>query len=42
MITGTHVVAFSKDADATRAFLRDVLAFGAGEQGDVEMIQDFW
>ena len=27
MITGTHVMFFSKDAEADRAFLRDVLAF---------------
>lgn len=27
MITGTHVMFFSKDADADRAFLRDVLEF---------------
>ena len=27
MITGTHVMFFSKDAAADRAFLRDVLAF---------------
>lgn len=27
MITGTHVMIFSKDADADRAFLRDVLEF---------------
>jgi hypothetical protein len=28
MISGAHVVVYSKDADADRAFLRDVLAYG--------------
>ncbi len=27
MISGAHVVIYSKDADADRAFLRDVLEF---------------
>jgi catechol 2,3-dioxygenase-like lactoylglutathione lyase family enzyme len=33
MITGAHVVVFSEDADADRAFLRDVLRFGAVDAG---------
>src|SRR4051794_41854934 len=33
MITGAHVVVFSEDADADRAFLRDVLGFGAVDAG---------
>jgi catechol 2,3-dioxygenase-like lactoylglutathione lyase family enzyme len=33
MITGTHVMIFSKDADADRAFLRDVLQFNHVDAG---------
>ena len=33
MITGTHVVAFSQDAEATRAFLRDVLELRSVDAG---------
>jgi len=28
MINGAHIVLYSKDAEADRAFLRDVLKFG--------------
>jgi catechol 2,3-dioxygenase-like lactoylglutathione lyase family enzyme len=31
MINGAHIVVYSKDADADRAFLRDVLAFRSVE-----------
>ncbi len=27
MITGSHVIVYSRDADADRAFLRDVLGY---------------
>jgi catechol 2,3-dioxygenase-like lactoylglutathione lyase family enzyme len=33
MITGAHAVVFSKDADADRAFFRDVLGFAAVDAG---------
>jgi catechol 2,3-dioxygenase-like lactoylglutathione lyase family enzyme len=33
MITGAHVVIYSKDADADRAFFRDVLRFPAVDAG---------
>ena len=33
MINGAHVLLFSKDADADRAFLRDVLQFRAVDAG---------
>jgi len=33
MITGAHVVVFSKDADADRAFFRDVLGFPSVDAG---------
>jgi hypothetical protein len=34
MITGAHVVIFTKDAVAVRAFLRDALAFPSIDAGD--------
>ena len=33
MITGMHSILYSKDADATRAFLRDVLGFESVDAG---------
>lgn len=33
MISGAHVVIYSKDAEADRAFLRDVLGFGHVDAG---------
>ena len=33
MISGTHVVVYSKDADADRAFFRDVLGFKSVDAG---------
>ena len=33
MITGAHAVIFSKDADADRAFFREVLGFAAVDAG---------
>ena len=33
MITGIHALLFSKDADATRALLRDVLGFSSVDAG---------
>jgi catechol 2,3-dioxygenase-like lactoylglutathione lyase family enzyme len=33
MISGTHVVIYSKDADADRAFFRDVLGFKSVDAG---------
>jgi catechol 2,3-dioxygenase-like lactoylglutathione lyase family enzyme len=33
MITGTHVIVYSKDADADRAFFRDVLGFESVDAG---------
>jgi catechol 2,3-dioxygenase-like lactoylglutathione lyase family enzyme len=34
MITGVHAMLYTKDADADRAFLRDVLGFPAVDSGD--------
>jgi catechol 2,3-dioxygenase-like lactoylglutathione lyase family enzyme len=34
MITGTHVIVYTTDADATRAFLRDVLDLAWVDSGD--------
>ena len=34
MITGAHVVLFSRDAEADRAFFRDVLGLGFVDAGD--------
>ncbi len=34
MISGAHVVLYSKDAKADRAFLRDVLGFSSVDAGD--------
>ena len=34
MIIGTHAVLYTKDADADRAFLRDVLGFSNVDAGD--------
>ena len=33
MINGAHVIVYSKDADADRAFLRDVLSFTSVDAG---------
>ncbi|HEY2995557.1 MAG TPA: extradiol dioxygenase, partial [Methylomirabilota bacterium] len=33
MISGAHVIIYSKDADADRAFFRDVLQFPAVDAG---------
>ncbi len=33
MITGMHSILYSRDADATRAFLRDVLGFASVDAG---------
>ncbi len=33
MIFGAHVIVYSKDAEADRAFLRDVLGFGSVDAG---------
>jgi len=33
MITGAHAILYSADADADRAFLRDVLGFGSVDAG---------
>ncbi len=33
MISGAHVVIYSKDAEADRAFLRDILGFGHVDAG---------
>src|ERR671914_2316767 len=33
MITGAHAVVFSRDADALRAFFRDVLGFASADAG---------
>ena len=33
MISGAHVVVYSKDADADRAFFRDVLGFASADAG---------
>jgi catechol 2,3-dioxygenase-like lactoylglutathione lyase family enzyme len=34
MISGTHVVVYSKNAEADRAFFRDVLSFKSVDAGD--------
>jgi catechol 2,3-dioxygenase-like lactoylglutathione lyase family enzyme len=34
MINGAHVILYSRDAAADRAFLRDVLGFGSVDAGD--------
>lgn len=34
MITGTHAILYTTDADATRAFLRDVLGLAWVDSGD--------
>jgi hypothetical protein len=34
MITGAHFLLYSKEPDADRAFLRDVLGFGSVDPGD--------
>jgi catechol 2,3-dioxygenase-like lactoylglutathione lyase family enzyme len=34
VIAGTHAIVFSEDAEATRAFLRDVLGFAGVDAGD--------
>ena len=34
MITGAHAIIFSKDADAVRAFVRDVLEFPSVDAGN--------
>jgi catechol 2,3-dioxygenase-like lactoylglutathione lyase family enzyme len=34
VISGTHVIVFAEDADATRAFFRDVLGFPSVDDGD--------
>jgi catechol 2,3-dioxygenase-like lactoylglutathione lyase family enzyme len=34
MISGVHAIIFSRDADAVRAFLRDVLEFPSVDAGD--------
>jgi catechol 2,3-dioxygenase-like lactoylglutathione lyase family enzyme len=33
MITGAHIIIYSKDADADRAFFRDVLGFDSADAG---------
>jgi catechol 2,3-dioxygenase-like lactoylglutathione lyase family enzyme len=33
MISGAHIILYSKDADADRAFLRDVLGFASVDAG---------
>src|ERR1700728_624211 len=33
MIFGTHIIVYSKDAEADRAFLRDVLGFSSVDAG---------
>ena len=33
MITGTHVIIYTKDAEADRAFFRDVLGFRSVDAG---------
>jgi Glyoxalase/Bleomycin resistance protein/Dioxygenase superfamily len=38
MITGIHGIIFSKDADALRAFLRDVLEFPSVDAGESWLI----
>ena len=34
MINGTHVIIYSRDADADREFIRDVLGFAGVDAGD--------
>jgi catechol 2,3-dioxygenase-like lactoylglutathione lyase family enzyme len=34
MISGVHIIIFTRDADAVRAFLRDVLEFPSVDAGD--------
>lgn len=34
MITGSHIVVYSRDAEADRAFARDVLGFDSVDAGD--------
>lgn len=34
MITGTHIIIYSKDADADRAFFKDVLGFNSVDAGN--------
>jgi catechol 2,3-dioxygenase-like lactoylglutathione lyase family enzyme len=34
MISGAHVIVYSKDAEADRAFFRDVLGFNSVDAGD--------
>ena len=34
MIFGAHIVVYSKDAEADRAFLRDMLGFASVDAGD--------
>lgn len=34
MINGAHVILYSRDADADRAFIRDVLGFSSVDAGD--------
>jgi predicted enzyme related to lactoylglutathione lyase len=34
MITGAHAIIFTKNADAVRAFFRDVLEFSSADAGD--------
>jgi catechol 2,3-dioxygenase-like lactoylglutathione lyase family enzyme len=38
MIFGAHVIVYSKDATADRAFLRDILGFGAVDAGQAWLI----
>jgi catechol 2,3-dioxygenase-like lactoylglutathione lyase family enzyme len=33
MISGVHVILYSKDAEADRAFLRDILGFASVDAG---------
>ena len=42
MINGAHVVLYSKDADADRAFLRDVLEFPHVDVGEGWLIFLGW
>jgi len=38
MISGTHVIMYSQDAEADRVFIRDVLGFAGVDAGDGWMI----
>ena len=38
MINGAHVIVYSRDAEADRAFIRDVLGFAGVDAGDGWMI----